>query len=780
MQSCCRVEGVCSSVLKARQDSAVGRHVRRGRIVMMSMFARSVHAFVKEPVFRRFPCYSTKFADGFSGNVDGATPGGGGCHASEENYVDETFLESVWIRDFALVKEQRVGFTPGLNVITGESGAGKSVLVQAFGQVLGGSTMDNCIRSPSEMAVIEANFRLSKGMSVAATQKLLDLGFPSRALKDNRENMEGLLIRREITQTPNGLRSRCFVNGAATSLRVLRDIGGFLVDVNGQNSSQLLRESSMQLTLLDRIAGTVDRASSFEKKLLKMKALEQQMDDILALGDEEERDRLQELCDRMATMKLMEGEEVDLRKSIRKMESRRNLVGQCGLVGTSLGGDGTGGGIASAIQDVTSQVRSIAAKEEQNHGDGESEDELKGDTMMEGALDALAIAADKIYDAQDLVMTYAETFQFDEFEYDEMGERLRKIEVILRDFDCSTSEEILKLAKEAEEKLERWYQMEDKQGDWAEELACVKEDVTQDGCELSKMRRAAAGKLRTAVEFCLEQLAMGSSRFDVRISWDKAYPEKSGLVIPDDLAWEVGERGQCSYRPGRKGFDNVEFLLAAGPQEPLRPLGAVASGGESSRLMLALKSAPVAMAEEDEKQPEGGVSDSGSKDGFVEIEGRDGEQVLLSLHSSERGLFDSNDRIESVTSRGAPVMVLDELDSGVGGRLGQTVGKMLKALSTSNATTTGQVVCVSHLPQVAAFAGHHIKVQKSERSDGRLVTEFVILTEPTDRAEEVADMLGVGHMAAVKLLCDAQGWPVEKIESGMDKLGDSISMHSTG
>ncbi|MEW5306991.1 MAG: hypothetical protein WDW36_009414 [Sanguina aurantia] len=220
---------------------------------------------------------------------------GTGCSA----YSNSTWLEELRVKDFALVSEQVVAFRPGFNVITGESGSGKSVLVEAFGQVLGSPAPSECVRTPAELASVEGVFVLSGGKVEAARLLLSREGLPQKALPSS--SMDGtavrLTVRREIIQSGGGTRSRCYINGTPTSLRVLRALGALLVDTNGQHAALSLREPATQLAMLDRLAGTAALVAAFGEALACLRAVEARLGELDELGDEGEREALQKVCD---------------------------------------------------------------------------------------------------------------------------------------------------------------------------------------------------------------------------------------------------------------------------------------------------------------------------------------------------------------------------------------------------------------------------------------------------------------------------------------------------
>ncbi|KAK9819715.1 hypothetical protein WJX72_001582 [[Myrmecia] bisecta] len=658
------------------------------------------------------------------------------------NVLCQAPLSELHIRDFALVADQRVVLRPGLNVITGESGAGKSVLVTALGQLLGGAASDDCIRPPAQTAVVEGRLNLTPTAQAAVAELLQAVGLPKRRVPDPASGASRQLeLRREISVTKqNTLRSRCFVNGAATSVRVLRELGALLVDVNGQHAAFSVRDSETQLALLDRIAGISGLTARFAQKLQQLRQAEAQLAAIEALGDEDERDAMQAMVDEVLAARIEPGEERELRGQLRRMESRRSAVERCSMVGLALSGSGGDGGVSEGLRTVESHLKAVKSQEEAyidaddaGEGDGDVED---GDEpidsasaeaaaaaeLMSEALEALEQARDLLDFVEEKVSQYAEQFRFLQLEHDQVAERLEDLERLFKQYDCSTSDELLAAAEQAERDLDQWFQMEGRRDKVEATIVRLRGEVVEDAVVLSQKRRAAAGKLCSAVESCLRDLAMAGSRFDVRIDWQAAGNASAGtsLAVPPEYAEQTGQPPSRRFRVKASGLDMVEFLLAAGPSEALRPLAAVASGGESARIMLALKAAPAAAAAAGQHGDEGPPREEGGGSGL-----------------------------------GSPIMVLDELDSGVGSRLGQAVGQMLRRMTAPGAAAS-QILCVSHLPQVAAHARHHLRVRKAVAADGRMITQIDALYSQQQRAEEVAAMLGLGLSEAQQMLQSAE------------------------
>ncbi|EFJ47154.1 hypothetical protein VOLCADRAFT_117930 [Volvox carteri f. nagariensis] len=761
---------------------------------------------------------------------------------------ESTQLERLYIKDFALVSEQTVRLGPGLNAITGESGSGKSVLVEAFSQVLGAPAPQECVRAPAEVAVIEGTFVVGEQQREAVMQLLAACGLPltprmQRAAaggggggggddggsdgSDRSSEVSGsgalrLTARREIlvASPSGGLRSRVYLNGAASSLRVLRELGSLMVDMNGQHSTTSLRDSAKQLDILDRIAGTSPLADSYCAALSRLRQLEGRLDELDELDDEGERATMQKIVDAVAKLRVQPGEERELRRTLKKMEARRAAVEQCGLVRMALCGEGGRGGVTDALRTIEAQLNAILAQEEQNRAmaaaaaaaakglpaggargaDGDvassgsgagaagaatsaaaattedealeedGEDEEAGATaaglrLMEEALEQVAAAKETLASAETTVRAYARRYQFSQADHDATSDRLARIERLMKQASAAifgagrggrsgggvsriiSTEQLLEVAEECSSKLAAYYEMEGQREEWEAQLGVLVDEIRTTALQLSSCRRAAAAALRSAVESCLRELAMGGSRFDVRIGWAEeprsVGAAAEGLYVGEEEAEEagLGELGGCTYVMGPRGLDQVEFLLAAGPSEPLRPLAAVASGGESARVMLALKAAQAQAA-----------AGAGGANGAPPSQGQ------------------ADARSPPMTGGGVPILILDELDSGIGARLGSAVAcyaahhikvqkqlsqhdQLLKAGSSTHANAASGGAG-GGAPSGTGVTGGGAAAAAS--TAGRVTTTFVPLMTFEERCEEVAAMLGLDRGVAEEMLCGAQ------------------------
>ncbi|KAK9798188.1 hypothetical protein WJX73_001384 [Symbiochloris irregularis] len=707
--------------------------------------------------------------------------------------LPEAYFSRLCIRDFALVDHQILELQPGLNVVTGESGAGKSVLMSALGQVLGAAVPPGCVRQPAEVAVITGTVSFGTEHAKAAMAPLLQgVGLPPRVVQEACGPTGQLVLKRELYSqgADGGVRSRCYVNGAAVSLRSMRELGEALVDVNGQHAAQRLSDPAMQMRLLDRIAGTGHLATHFGRLLRKLQGIRAELAALQAFNSQKQRDSMQALVDEVVANGLQPGEEVQLRQALQAMAARQGSAERCSLVRGAIQGDGSGGGLTEGLRDVEFHLAAVQASETARAEAGEDAEEFEEE---EGAVQLLEEAMEKLQDARDAlaeveakVAQYTRTFRFSQLEYDELMRRRKQVLRLLKRHDCSTSEDLLDKAAEAEAGLDKWFAMEGQTAKQQALLVELQEKLAAVGVQLGGRRRAAAGKLRAAVESCLADLAMAGSRFDVRIGWQPSAQASEGIAVPASAVAALNESSahpSGAFHPTPSGFDTTEFLLAAGPAEPLRPLASVASGGESSRIMLALKAAPAfaagglreasgeaagQLASEEAQGPALGASRGGTDAGVLMLDGQHpgDAPVLFNLGAADgSGEFDlplSSDEDSALELEGlsSQIMILDELDSGVGGRLGSAVGQLLRNMVVQgpqlSSPTASQILCVSHLPQVAAHAQHHVVVRKQLDPSGRVLTRFTPLQSQKEREGEVAAMLGLGLPQAQMLMHAAQ------------------------
>lgn len=557
-------------------------------------------------------------------------------------------LSELFVKDFAIIDELHLRFAPGLNILTGETGAGKSIIIDAVSLLLGARASQEVIRAGCEEARVEGIFLLDPRRAETLEPWLREQGL---------EGEPGVLIlAREVRR--NG-RHLCRVNGRAVSLQVLTWLGEHLVDIHGQGGHLSLLRVREHLNFLDRYGGLLplrqevaDLVGHLRQVRAELQALRQ---------DERELARRIDLLEyqvgEIEAARLQPGEEEALLAERNRLAHAEELMG---LADEALALLEEGSGEAPSVRDgLELALRALRGL-------------VRLDRSLEGTVQGLEDLSYTLAEAVREVRGYREVVEFDPRRQRQVEERLGLIHSLKRKYGDSI-EEVLAYAEAARRELDGITH----RGERIEELEAEEErllrEVGEKAARLSQARQEAAGRLAAEVERHLADLNMGRARFAVEV---RQTPHPQG-------AW-VGER---RFAFDATGIDQVEFLVTANPGEPLRPLAKVASGGETSRLMLALKT------------------------------------VLT-------------------TADEVPSLIFDEIDVGVGGRTGGVVGQKLWRLTLPSPQMPAghQVLCVTHLPQIAAYADAHFRVAKVELG-GRTVTRVEGL-EGDAVVEELAQMLG--------------------------------------
>lgn len=558
------------------------------------------------------------------------------------------------ISDFAIIERLNLRLRTGFNVLTGETGAGKSIIIDALGTLRGERTDPSFVRAGCDRARVEGIFSLGECPDLLP---LLD----EYGLRDDDDQ---IILTREINRESG--RSVARVNGRAVSSAVLREIGGRLVDIHGQHEGLSLFNSRTHGEMLDRFGGLIALRDQVAALAV---ALRHAREEIAALRRAAARrgERIQELTfllEDVRTAKLRLGEEEEL---VRERALVQNGARITELVESAytLVYQGDEGG-RRATRPVIELLGAVSAA-------------LAELARLDPALQRLAEqVAELLYGVEDLatqVRAYRDAMEFDPARLDVIEDRLTLIRDMQRKYRGTISE-ILDRSASAEAEIERLNRSSEHLADLeAEEQRLLHEAGVLAG-ELSERRRAIGDQMALAVEQAVRDLAMPHVRFYVSL---ERTPDPDGVPLPEESSAGASHAAPRRWAFDRNGIDTIEFLLSPNPGEPLKPLARIASGGESARLLLALKS-------------------------------------ILS-------------RVDDV-----PTLVFDEVDVGVGGRAGQVVGEKLWSISAQH-----QVVCITHLPQVAAFADAHYAIAKVF-SDTRTRT-VVDRLDDQQRAHEIAAML---------------------------------------
>jgi DNA repair protein RecN (Recombination protein N) len=528
-----------------------------------------------------------------------------------------------------------VAFASGLNLLTGETGAGKSILIDALSLLLGEKASTEVIRSGTERAVVSAVFEIESGAAKTVARILEENGLDSES--------DSVILRREIAL---GGRGRVFINNQPATVAVLKQMGPYLATVHAQNETLAAFDGATRLALLDAFAGS--QTACAQEAFQAWKGIRTRIEELER--DEQDRLRLLDLWTyqkrEIEDAKLQPGEDERLENEKRVLANAEKIY-NAAMNAFDLLYEGNAS-TAASLRSARKQIEELARYE----------------PRFRDALAALESALISVEDVGATVRDYAGGIHASPEHLAEVEDRLAAIDRLKRKYG-PTLDDVIRFGEDAARKLS---EMENKD----EVLRGLRADLAKAGQEyltaarvLSKKRYESARKLEKLVEAAINDLAMKVT-FKIEVT---------GSDEPEN--WSA-----C-------GFDQVVYMIATNPGEPLRRLEDIASGGELSRVMLALKASVEATA-----------AGSGKKKG-----------------------------------PGVPrTLVFDEIDTGIGGRAAEAVGRKLKELSR-----TSQVLCVTHLPQIATFADHHYRIEKKE-SGGRTKTTVRNITGD-ERTEEVARML---------------------------------------
>lgn len=556
---------------------------------------------------------------------------------------EENLLLELRVKALGIIEEINWRLSHGLNVITGETGAGKSLVIDAVEALLAGKVEDEVIRYGATEAQIEGVFALPRGKGVSQLRKLLvEKGLDS--------DEETLVIDCELRRQG---RSIMRVNGHAIPRALLQQIGRFLIDIHGQSEHLSLLDRKCHLDFLDAYAHALSLRDRFSDKAAELYKVEQELK-VLA-GEQKDLARREEFLrfqlDEIKRAKLQEREEEELERERNILSSIEKLKAYSYEAYQALCGEDASH--SSALHKLNEAVRAMKKLADL-------------DPTLKQQLSSLEETEYGLEEMARDIHSYSDRLEYDPKRLEEIESRLELIRNLKRKYG-QTIAEVLDYLRKAEKELEGLSHSSQRLAELEERRSHLKEEMGRIAYELSNIRSQAVGKLVTEVKKELDDLNMSQVEFEVAISQVQA-PE--GIPFPD------GE----TYTFNNEGVDVVEFIASTNPGEPLKPLAKIASTGEISRFMLALK-----------------------------------------------GALSQADNI--------PVLVFDEIDVGVGGRSGEIIGKKLWSLAQNR-----QVICVTHLPQIAVFADAHYSIHK-EVSGARTLSILETLQDEA-RVQELAVMLG--------------------------------------
>jgi DNA repair protein RecN (Recombination protein N) len=535
-------------------------------------------------------------------------------------------LRFLRITRLAVIDAVDVEFEPGFNVLTGETGAGKSILVEAVGLLLGGRASGDLVRTGEEVATVEAIFQTPD---------------------------EEIIIKREVTAQG---RSRAFVNGSLVSAGALKEMAGGLIELHGQHEHHTLLDPSTHLTALDTFGNLEGDAATIRDAFSAWRAAQDEVESLTASArDRESRHELASFqLGELERADIKTGEDDELAATRQVLANAARIERLCAESYASLYDSDQA--ILTLLGGVWRRVSDLAAL----------------DPKFDTFLDARDTIKPQLEDLATFLRRYADTLDVSPGRLQQVEERLSLLERLKRKYGPTLSEVILRrdaLAREVEDLQSGG----DRLVTAGREAARLRERFVSLASQLSIRRRTAAIAFRSAIVSMLADLALEHTEFDVRFN-PSPLPE---------VEWSA------------LGLDRAEFYVSPNPGEDLRPLARIVSGGELSRVMLALKSMTF------------------------------GARMAASKQEREGA------RVPGVA---APGMVFDEVDAGIGGRVADVVGKRLRQLGS-----TCQVLCITHLPQVASNADTHFLIEK--RIEGNRTRTHVTRLDAEGRVDEMARML---------------------------------------
>ena len=536
-------------------------------------------------------------------------------------------LQTISLRDFVIVDQLELDFAAGFTVLTGETGAGKSILLDALSLVLGERADSSQIREGSNRAEISALFRIDPEQLEYFSRWLNEQGFPME------DDGQTLLLKRTIEG--NG-RSRAFINGSVATLAQLREAGDQLVDIHGQHAHQLLLKGGAQRELLDRHAGLLMLATEVAQAFKTLNDSRRRLQQAENAGQdiERERERLEWQLEELTELSPQEGEWAGIQGEHARLANGAKLIGGCQEA-------------IELLSDADNSVESSLSKACSNIGAL-----AEHDPALSSVSESLEGAQIQLDEAIHSLNRYLQKLDLDPARLIQVEERMQALHSAARKYRTE-ADELPKLLSETAERLDALTA--------SQNIDALRDKVQQEEAvylklakQLSHQRGTAAGDLGKLVTDAMQDLSMAGGRLEIALT-----PLAEG---------------------GSHGLEQIEFLVAGHAGSTPRSLAKVASGGELARISLA-------------------ISVITSKASFT------------------------------------PTLIFDEVDAGIGGAVAEMVGKLLHQLGQSH-----QILCVTHLPQVAAQGNHHLKVSKSQSGD-KTISQVQPLGRG-ERVEEVARMLG--------------------------------------
>ena len=554
-------------------------------------------------------------------------------------------LRGLSIKNVAVIDKLGVDFHDGVTVLTGETGAGKSIIIDSINMILGERANKELVRYGTDKAVVQAVFDVPEGIKDILAENDIDT-----------EDGELIITR---TLTADG-KSTARVNGMAVTLSVLREISDNLINIHGQHDNQALLTPSRHVGFLDAYAAANEQKAKYKEILSKKRETEQRLAALRM--DEQEKiqriDLLEYQVNEIKKANLQKGEEDDLKEQRDIYANAEQITSAVGEAYSNLyGGDEA----QSAYDGVSIAVNALSSISDLN-------------PQLKSMYDSLSTIMYTMEDTAHEIKEFGDSIEYDEQELNDIEERLDMISRLKRKYGGSI-ESILKYLAKAEAELGDIKLSDEKTAELTDKLNEITKNLTSEGKKLTDLRKKAAAVLEKQIENALHELNMEKARFNVNV--------ESGAEFYDN------------------GMDRVEFLISANPGEPMKPLVKIASGGELSRVMLAIKS-----------------------------------------------ILADTDGVET--------LIFDEIDTGVSGKAAVSIAEKLRGIGKGK-----QVICITHLPQLSAAADNHYLIEKD--TGGEMASTTLTELDESGRERELARIIDgreVSDLAlehARQMLSDARG-----------------------
>lgn len=556
-------------------------------------------------------------------------------------------LKSLQVKDYALIENIFVEFENGLNIITGETGAGKSILIGAMGLLLGERAQTEVVRKGSKKSVIEGIFDVKNNTKV---EQILD--------ENDIDTSDDLIIRREISLKGN---NRCFLNDTPVTLNVVKEIGNLLVDLHGQHEHQSLLRTDTHIEFLDEFGDIEELFQEYRKPLAKLNSLQKE------LSETRQKEEILQEKKELYGFQINEIDEIDpqpeedeaLSDELRILENAERLLELSSQVYSQLYED------EASIYDQFTRIHNNI--EELSSIDKSFSEKLE---------DSNSVFA-YIQDIAEFTRSYRDNIQLDPERLEIVRERINSLNYLKKKYGGSL-EDVINYRQKIGEEYKLAENFANKIKELTEKINTLRKECGEKAKQLTDKRKKIGKKIKQEIENELQYLGLSDAQFQVNIEHLPAGDEQHSLSV----------NGQ-SVKYGNRGIDKVEFLISTNIGEDLKPLSKIASGGEISRIMLALKSV---LAKDDK----------------------------------------------------LPLLIFDEIDVGVSGRIAQKVGDSLNSLARYH-----QIIAITHLPQIASLADSHFEVYKV-KTDDRVVSTIRKLNED-ERVNEVAKLISGEEVSQASL-----------------------------